>query len=652
MAQAKSSGALAQYGPVAAPLAGVVFAIIFIAGAVVTSGISEGTEKLSATVATVRKQMDNPKAGESESNIPLVDNVTASLTPGKGDNWTTPQGSRNLLALPITWDVQMEDAEKDEFAYYDENADGYWDPLEFQRTPYFGRPTDDGKFENWDRDPTDGQISRKEHKDPPRSNREAFDEADTNDDGFLTAKDGEITTEEEYNWDRHPFDGKIDFTEYEKRYDPKDEVDFGPVSNVQARLDPATMEIVVSWSDPDLATAPADLAYMLERRAPETVAKRMSEWRKKVQVFNQQLRAWEEAFDKWYNAPSDADPEKKNKDVIPNRNQAMAQFAKSQAKPVQPPQPSEWEPVNATPLTGNEYRDNSFDLDVTYTYAVKMATKSNPKRGQRAVQDEALPDWYIFPDRVATEGHPVIVRNRVEMKTGGVSPPNGTITLITWHKVSSGDTHAWYRVQVSEIFGPENDVIGGKFNMAALRDRSVKMFDTAGTEVNPAELLPADTEIDFSTGFRFVTTASKHFLISSREVGDFELPKATQQAATPDTPAGSDDSLEVRCLAVKSGAKEATFELTRWTKAGDDWLRVIWTGSAASGKEIGGDVQLDKAGAGVVVKDATGKTLSASDLKKYKDHTVDMKAGTFDGLKDRTVTVGGSDFDLFGTLYQ
>lgn len=651
MAQAKSSGALAQYGPVAAPLAGVVFAIIFIAGAVVTSGISEGTEKLSATVATVRKQMDNPKAGESESNIPLVDNVTASLTPGKGDNWTTPQGSRNLLALPITWDVQMEGPQKDEFAQYDENGDGYWDQLEFQRTPYFGRSTDDGKFEKWDRFPTDGQISREEYKDPPRSDREAFDEADTNDDGFLTSKDGEITAEEEYNWDRFPFDGKIDFAEYVKRYDPHDEVDLGPVSGVEARLDPATMEIVVSWSDPDLATAPKDLAYMLERRAPETVAKRMTEWRKKVQEYNAKYRDWEARFEKWWNAEA-AEGQKSNKQLFPRRPDAEKEFAKTDAKPVQPPQPSEWEPVNTTPLTGNEYRDNSFDLDVTYTYAVKMATKSNPKRGQRAVQDEALPDWYIYPDRVATEGHPVVVRNRVEMKWSGAAPPNGTIAMVTWHKVSSGDTHSWYRVQVTEIFGPDNDVIGGKFNMAALRDRSVKMFDTAGTEVNATEILPADTEIDFTTGFKFVTTSGKGFLISSREVGDFELPKATQQAATPDTPAGSDDSLEVRCLAVKSGAKEGTFELTRWTKAGDDWLRVIWTGSAASGKEIGGDVQLDKAGAGVVVKDATGKTLSASDLKKYKDHTVDMKAGTFDGLKDRTVTVGGSDFDLFGTLYQ
>jgi hypothetical protein len=650
MAQAKSSGALAQYGPVAAPLAGLLLAILFIAGALMTSGISEGNQKLSATVQSVRKQMDNPKAEVTDTDIPLVDTVTASLTPGPNDSWKTPAGSHNLLALPITWDVQMEGPQKDEFAQYDENNDGYWDQMEFQRTPYFGRTTADGAFVNWDRNPVDGLISREEYNDPPRSDREAFDELDKNQDGFLTAKDGEVTTEEEYNWDRHPFDGKIDFQEYVDRYKPKDEVDLGPATGVQARLDPATMEIVVTWNDPDLATAPADLAYMLERRAPETVAKRMTEWRKKVQEYNAKLRAWEGRFEKWWNA-APAEGQKSNKQLFPRKPDAEKEYAKSDAKPVPQPQPDEWEPVNVTPFAGNEYRDNSFDLDVTYTYAVKMATKSNPKRGQRAVQDESLPGWYVYPDRVATEGHPVVARNRVEMKWSGAAPPNGTIQMITWHKVSVGDAHSWYRVQVTEIFGPDNDVIGGKFNLSQLRDRGVKMFDTAGTEVNATEILTSDAEIDFTTGFRFVTTTSKGFLLSSREVGDFELTKATQQAAAPDTPAGSDDSLEVRCLAVKSGAKEATFELTRWTKAGDDWLRVIWTGSAASGKEVGAEIALDKASNGVVVKDATGKTLSASDLKKYKDHTVDMKAGTFDGLKDRTVTVGGSDFDLFGTLY-
>ncbi|MCB9934891.1 MAG: EF-hand domain-containing protein [Planctomycetes bacterium] len=648
MAQAKSTGALAQYGPVLAPLAGVALALIFIVAAVMTSGIDEGSDKLSGTLQSVRKQLDSTKAEPPKDPIPLADNVSAALEPRQGEDWKAPEGSKKLLALPIEFSIVMDGPKPDEFNQFDENKDGFWDPREWGESPHSIDPGEKGKFENWDRD-KDGLISRKEYDDPPTNAAEQFDALDTNDDKRLRAKDGEITQQEEHDWDRSPFDGEIDFSEYERRYEPHEEVEFGPVSGVEAKIDPATMEILVTWQDPGVAKVPKDLTFLIERRAPQTVAKRRSAHSKKVAEYLEKDRQWEARFNKWWNDSTADDTGKTRKQKWPRQAQAQEQYEKEtgDSRPVQPEEPSEWEVVNW--VTGNEYRDSSFDLDVTYTYAVTMATKSDADRGQRYSKKEG---WNIFPDRTAADGHPVIVRNRVEMKWSGAAPPNGTISLVTWHKVTENDVNSWYRVQVTEAFGPDNPNIGGKFKLTDLKSRGVKMFDIAGAEVNAAVLLPADTEIDFSTDFKFVTTTSKGFLLGSSKVGDFELPKASQQAATPDAPASTDNALEVRCLAIKSGAKEGTFELTRWTKVGEQWLRVLWTGSVGSGKEVGGQINLDSPGSGVTVWDAAGNEVKAGDLKKFKDHTVDMKAGTFEGLKDRTVTVGGSDFDLFGTLYK
>jgi hypothetical protein len=74
--------------------------------------------------------------------------------------------------------------------------------------------------------------------------------------------------------------------------------------------------------------------------------------------------------------------------------------------------------------------------------------------------------------------------------------------------------------------------------------------------------------------------------------------------------------------------------------------------TAKKGAAVGGEVDLSKTAADVVVWDATGKELKATDLKAFSDAKVDLAAGTFDGFVDRTVTVGGAEFDLFGTLYK
>ncbi|MCB9894669.1 MAG: hypothetical protein H6839_09480 [Planctomycetes bacterium] len=656
MAQENSSNALAQYGPVGAPIAGVVFLILFVAAIVMTSGISDGKDSLQNSVKAVRAKLEDTKVSPPKGGtIPLPDSVTATMQVGEADAWKPAAGSRLPLGMPIFWQVTMDAKPQDEFAQFDTNGDGSWDQIEFQQTSYFTGPAPRNEFKNWDRN-QDGLISKEEYKDPPKDPTEAFAELDKSGDGFLTSKDGEITAEEERTWDRGDFDGKIDFQEYIDRYKPHDEVDVGAVENVAAKIDPATMEIVVTWDDPAVDTVPPDIQYFIERRAPETVEKRRSEYRKRVQKYTEALRAWEDRFDKWWNT-TDAEGKKPNKQMWPKKSDAEKEYLRSTSdmKPVMPKEASDWEEV-AGPISGNEYRDTSFETGVTYTYAVKMATQKGLKRGVKGAKDDRYPGWSFSPDRTVTAGHPVIVNNRIAMGFAGSSADSANISLAKWHSVVDESVDppkvTWYRVQIVEKVDADNAAVGGVYTMTQLKDRGLKMLDIAGTEVNPQEILPGDTKIDFDTTYRFVAKVGANPLLSSRDLGDFELPKATTKEMQPSAPPSTDDAMEVRCLSVKSGGKEGNFEVTRWYKAGEDWLRVVWTGAVKTGADVGGEVKLGSPGSGVKIYDATGKEAPSSVLKAHKDETVDLAAGSYDGLDERSVSVGGESFDLFGTLYK
>jgi hypothetical protein len=658
MATEKKSNALAQYGPIAAPVLGVVLAVVFIAAALATSNVSASTDALSDASEKTRKQLDSktatpPPGGE----IPLADSVTNTFKRDFTNDWTANPGNRKLLGLPIKWEVTMEAPIGDLFSQMDENVDNYIDTIEFQRNmPDEWRGTLKETFNNWDRvddagnAKPDGLINRKEFDDPPTDDSERFVALDKDGDGSLTSKAGEATEAEVQAWDRYPFDGKISPQEYSDRYKPHEEVDLGAVENVAARADSATMEIVVTWDDPALAAKPSDLSFMIMRRAPETVAKRQSDYRRKMGEFGPKEREWFDKFDKWYSDPAVDAEGKTNKQKYPNKLEAQKAFAQIVPRPIAPQEAKEWELVTVTPVTGNEYRDKSFDMDVTYTYAVYMATQKFPKREQKARTDENYPGWFFYDGEPSVAaGHPVLVRNRTEINYSGTSGEKVNLTLTKWWKQEEPPT--WYRVTITESVAPD-DTVGGTYKLADLRSRNVAMKDAAGAELNAAELLPADVSIDFSTGFTFIIP-QKGAVLTSRATGDFWIPTETKSPPTvPQGTASTDDALEVRCMTLTQGAKEATFELTRWTKAESGWLRVVLTVKAKNGAEVGADVNLGKLGSDVAVYDDAGKKLSASDIKNGKDITVDMKAGTFDGFEGRTLTVGGDTFDLFGTLYK
>ena len=682
MAHESKSDLLAQYGPIGAPVLGVLLAIILIGVAVGTSGVSDAENKLKTSI----KQVDDKRSSKAVSasggsSIPLPDSVKTSFAGRAGSAPTVGDGSRKMQELPIAWQVVMAVPPENEFAKADENGDGFIDKREFDR---WAQPTDDPlrrEFKNWDRN-DDGLISPAEFADPPTSDEDRFRELNKNGDKFLTGPD-EITDKEAYDWDRYPFDGKITLEEYKDRYKPRTERDYGPVQNVIARFDPVRMVVVITWDNPDVAKVPEDIVFMIQRRAPETVEKRKREHRQQLIRFQDRDREYMTGYREWAetwlaqdyqdgegnrvmvpipDAPEDAETRerpKTNGEQFQTETQRVREYERITGKqrPSQPQEPSEWENVpGADRVSGNEHLDPTFDLDVTYTYAVRMRSAMPPDRGQPGVPLPNSEGWYAMPEstRVVQSGQPVFVRNQLGIAQVTRGMNNATFALTQWLKVvDTNDVHSWYRVQITETAEAEAG-IGGNYRTAQLKERGLKLLDVSGTEVaDPWSILPSNLALDYSTQFRFIMARGAIFLLTSREYGDHELPDATKpdsQAPVVVSTPGDGENIEVRALAIKSSAGEGYFEVMRWHRAGDQWVRVLWAGRVKQGSEVGASVKLNAAG--LTVWDSSGNVLTGAALAALGDHTVNLTAGAYEGINGRTLTIGGQEFDLLGTLYK
>lgn len=647
MAKEEQSNALASFAPVGAPILGVVLAIVFIVAIVMTSSISENRDALQKTVTTVSTRMGSTDVEAPEwGEIPDANTVTVALNPAPENTWK-PSAATPLLKLPVKWIVELEAPPQDIFQQYDRNGDGFWDKNEFASTPYAtGADKDLANFDNWDRNPEDGRISESEHNDPPRSDVTVFEEElDTNPkDGYLTAPD-EITQAEVDKWDRHPYDGKISLEEYRRRFEPREERDLGAVSNVRVAVDPATMEIVVTWDEPQVQDMPADIVYYVERFAPQTKAERESEYRRRMAKYLEEWRPWNDRFQAWWRGSTEDG--KTRRSLFPREDEAKKKYVEETGDnpPQEPAKPEDWEVVTETAgelVSGTEFRDRSFDLEVTYTYAVRMLTKAPPKKGQ-ASNEKLIPDYYAYPERTVQEGHPVLVRNRIEMRWKSQAGANATVLLSKWHRIGEDQ---WYKLRISQTLEPDQ-TLGGNYSKATLADMDGVLIDTSGVEVG-LDLLE-EGNVDFSTGFTYVTNQGGKFLFTSRDLGDFELPRATaQDAAEKDDALGKDNPMEVRALTVANGGAEGVFQVTRWHQVEGQWLRVVWQASVRRNGVVGGTVDLGAPGGSVKVYDASGNEVS----KRFSGQSVEMTAGTYESLDGRSIVLDGERFDLFGTLYK
>lgn len=661
----KKSGGLAQYGSILGPVAGLLVALVLIAVAVFTDSVSKLKDELTGQNQRVSTALSSKDVMTEAPNLATPDQVSSALTADKGGADRVPRNVDALLKTPISWDVRIEAGEQDEFDQYDENQDKYWDEREFRATPYYSGPAPRNDFKKWDKD-SDGKISRSEHSTPPGNPEEIFtNQLDKDGNGHIDESEMSAAEIKKMDFDQ---DSKVTLDEY-KRYDAGERPEFyniGDPSGVTAVFDQAKMQITISWEPPTQTDLPPDLKYLILRRAPETVEKRQKEYGKRVLEYQNLLKAWEGRRDAWLNtaamvdAKGDPDPngsavpDKTFKQVL-TRSKWDAAFAlwaersgSADPKPREPERASEWEFVTETTQTTHD--DNTFDLDVTYTYAVRAVTGKELFKG---IPFEVY-ESYKSSKRISQDGHPVLVRNRIEMSWQSGSEGGGTVLLTQWVNIRDAGNVNWYRISIIVTVDPDNVDVGKEYTVAELLNLNVSMSTADGTPATPKEVLPADLKVNFNTRSRFEAKLGANFLIKHTEFGDFELTRDTKAPAAviPDA-TGMDNPAEVRLLGLSPKAKSGFFEVRRWHKVGEAWYLVIQRGKVDAGKTVGREVSMSAPGADVEVRDSAGAVVSAAVLRgaEFKDQTVNLAVGTFDGVDKRVAKVDGKEFDLFATLY-
>lgn len=672
MANATKGGVLAKSGGILGPVLGAVIGVLLIVGAIMTDEIATRKSEVTNAQRVVDDRLRRGDVEQQPEALPTPAHVAAALRPRPEPRQELPMLVTSMNELPIAWTVNIAAPEVDVFARY--SSDGQtWTREEFTtaRREVGGRIT--GSFEDWDRN-RDDAISRQEFDQGPRGNAdEEFRKRDLDGNGRLEAP-AEITEQElrDMDWSQQ---GWVEIDDYRRfvAEGPAKIYNFGDPADFRVVVDPARMEVRLSWSPPSAENLPPDLKYTIERYAPLTVEARRRQFAQDISEHQRRLSEWDGRRDRWLdstavlndrgepdpNGTPDADG-RTFRAVVQAVRRDAAYVAWSNAKgepdpqPVAPRQPTDWEVVNNVPVQETEYVDNTFELGVSYVYAVRAVTESILLKG---TPSNDLGGGLQGSDRVESTSAPVLIRNRISMGLRGVAGDSGTIQLTQWLAVRGAENEtSWYQISViTPVDTGANRAVGGNYSMRDLADRSVKMSDVDGREANAADLLAQNARVDFTTGFSFLGVPSAGFLLEHPEYGNFELTRATRDAAA-EIPSsdGMENPTEVRLLAVASGARSGTFEVMRWTRVGESWYRVVLTArDVSAGGAVGRQVSLASPGSGVVVYDSAGRQVAANVLggADFREATVDLGAGTFDGVEGRVAIVGGKRFDLFATLF-
>jgi hypothetical protein len=610
MATESKGSALGKLGPTLAPLIGVVVAVIFVVVVIMSGDVGDKRDNLSQQVSRISAQRD---AGTVQADTGVFPDLSRLAT-RRSDAPPRPDATpvRQFGNFPINWDVRIQPA----------------------------TPTDPVNGENGD-DVPDFAAD--------------FAALDASGNGRLEAP-SEITHDQLDAMD-YSGNGYVTFEDYRRfrTEGPVPRFNLARPGAVTVATDPNRMESVIRWDDPVAEDLPEDLAYVIERRAPETVAARRAEFRQQIRAHSEAEMAWLAARDQWLNQPHD-DGERRRRDAIPSsRWDAEYASASGSPRPQPPVEPSEWELVTQAPVTGNEFRDTSFQLNTTYVYAVRAVTQSRLYRGTEVRTD--VVSGYSASDRRTQVGRPVYLQNRISMDYMNVAGQTATIRLTQWLRHQNEGTVTWLRISVEERVNVEQDSeLGRNYTLAELQERSVTIRDQGGSEIDVTDVLATDSRVDFRTGFEYRGQAQGNMMLSSRDLGDFALPRATREAATVQTDsAGMANPIEAVIAAIAVNGAEATIVSTRWLAVGDEWYRVVLQQRVSRGAEAGRMVRLGAISDGdnIQVFDSRGEVVRRDVLRgeALRDQEVDLRTGAFEGLTGRVVTIGGSEFDLFGVLY-
>lgn len=661
-AEDREPGALAKFGPIGAPALGAILMIAFIAIAFMAGDVDTAQTTLVSKATALNSRVESKKNAMDKPALPDVKETGVALGPEDRERWAgAPESAEaKTIDLPLRWVLEVESPELDEFQKYDEDKSKYWDEDEFRRA------SKDGEFAEWDKD-GDGKISREEFEDPPVGREDRFKELDVNGDGVLT--EGEISAEDVETYDRsNPRDGKVTLEEWLDTT-PKAEFDLAAPTVVDVRFDAKKMEIVVTWTEGDMADKAPDLGYIIERYSPETLKERQDAYGALQLKHTQKLRDWKSKFEEWWktdakdeegNPVTDSDGNPQTwKELYPRRRDAEDIFIKTTPRPVSPPKPSDWEVVNLdAPINGTEYRDTKFKLDVSYRYAVRAATRETLKPG---VSPDKEVEGLQLSARVEQTAPPIRIRDQVEMAFGGRAGSDAAyIDLKRWHRLKTmpdGAETAWVRVKVRLLLDLETNSngvdIGDVYGASALKDLKAE-FIVGGQKTDAGwDLLDSGEKVDFTTDWRLDAIGGDFFVLINREDRSltFDLPADTRKPMAETEAPTSDNPLQVSVYA--SSRSGAVLHVSRWVQVENEWYRVLHIADVKKGKNVGATVKLSEIAGNDDFKVFTSgnKELSSSDVKDLGDVEVVMEVGEFKGVKGRTLLVGDHVVDLFGVLY-
>lgn len=670
MANATKGGFLAKSGGILGPVVGAIIGVLLIVGAIVTDEMTSKKSQVNNAARMVGDRLRSNDEQEQPDSMPAPSQVGHALRPSMEYRQDLPRAVDSMLQLPMAWEVRIAAPEEDIFATYGSSGQG-WTPDDFATARRENSERIQGEFADWDHN-GDGSISRAEFESGRSGDPEDdFNRLDKNGDGFLTVPD-EITPQQfrDMNWEQH--DHHITKKVYIRfRSEGAAQIfAFGEPQNFRVVVAPERMEVRLSWDAPTADNLPPDLGYFIERHAPLTVDARRRQYAQDIAAHTRLQNEWDQRRDRWLDSTAilndrgepdpNGSPDEESRtfrQAVPRARWETAYVAWSAAQgqpdpqPVAPPPPTAWEVV-AGPIQSTDYVDNTFELGMSYRYAVRAVTKSVLLRGTPSVD---FGNDFKASEQIEAASPPVLIRNRIAMGVQGFQMNAGTIRLSQWMALR-GETTTWYRITViANVDTDANREVGGNYSLRDLTSRDATMHDVDGNEADAVALLPENIRIDFTTGFRFLGRPEAGFLLEHPDHGTFELTRATREAAT-ETPTsdGLDNPMEVRLLAVASGARSGTFEVMRWKRVGGDWYRVVLNAqNVASGAAVGREVSLASPGAGVVVYDNAGREVPAATLSDaaFREATVDLRAGTFDGVDGRVAIVGGKRFDLFATLF-
>lgn len=646
MADAPGDTALTKFGPMAAWIGGAVLMVVFVLVAFVVGDTDSPKRKIDDVVSQVNGKLNDQKAPNPAPELKGVQGLRGAdksfgvVVPGAIPPRIADE--HKILDLPLQFRVLVQDPETDArgFEACDADKDGRLSTYEYENTAKYAAGI---KFRTLDKN-RDGYLSQSEYDATPSKEDIDFDRFDKNDDGVLSQREYEDGTgNSDFAAKDKNKDGMLSREEFGAKPVEKPLADLGAPSGVKASADAKKFEIAVSWSAPSLGNAPDDLGYWVLRKSPRDLEDRKRRYR------TDDLPKWQKRADDW-------DKERK---AWKGSDEAF--LAKFGPRPVRPPEPSEWELLNLTPVKESSFIDITFKPEYTYIYAVRATTQEKLKPGTAA--DLAFAAGYSTSAQAVMTGRPVVVYNRVQMSWA--AKPSDTavkIKLRKFHAING----AWRPVEVTQEV-QQGEEIGGNWDVATMKSRGLNpivVLESSAPDAKPSpELLKAlessREKVDFTTGWNFNQWSG-----SDVELGQkggslrFVLPRDTRDA--PSTPDGDFSDLanpiSVRLVCMSKAAATARFELTQWKEVEGKWYRVVCYSDVKKSDAIGNtkeQLASLKQGEMIFFFDDGGLELKdAALIVRLGLRDLSFETGlTLTGLDKRTLDLGGSKMDMFGVVY-